>query len=352
MSEKKPLNAMYGSKMKLDLDKIKRESKKAAEEQTQEVVEKPVVEEPVAEKIEETPEEPVEEHSKEVVDEDSQEETVEDSEEKPAEEEVVDEGSEEETADGSEEKLAEDKTSETDSTILDNLKNKLSEKEKKLSNQSSELNYLTNKVIPNLKKENTKLKGLKDELTDALEKSTRKYFDQLDINADLSSQIGKIGAEGAVNKVRADKFEAEINNIKEELEAKIDEYREKLNSVNIDDLKKENNDLSSKLADAKSELDNVLKENKSLSEELGKLREEIIEIGNYKDEVDQKFKNEIDGLKKEISSLTTQLKLKESSLNKLSNDSTKTISDLKKQIVKLEDALEKESNKGLFKRFK
>ena len=50
-----------------------------------------------------------------------------------------------------------------------------------------------------------------------LEKTTRKYFDQLDINADLSNKIGKIGAEGAVNKVRADKLESEIDTIKVEL---------------------------------------------------------------------------------------------------------------------------------------
>ena len=38
---------------------------------------------------------------------------------------------------------------------------KLAEKDKKLANQSSELNYLTNKVIPKLKKENSELKSLK-----------------------------------------------------------------------------------------------------------------------------------------------------------------------------------------------
>ena len=55
-------------------------------------------------------------------------------------------------------------------------------------------------------------------LTDALEKTTRKYFDQLDINADLSNKIGKLGAESAVNKVRADKLEAELDDIKEDLQ--------------------------------------------------------------------------------------------------------------------------------------
>ena len=64
------------------------------------------------------------------------------------------------------------------------------------------------------------------------------------------------------------------------------------------------------------------------------------------------FKDLIAKLKEEISSLTSQLKIKESSYDKLSNESNKTISDLRKQITRLEEALEKESNKGLFNRFK
>jgi hypothetical protein len=60
----------------------------------------------------------------------------------------------------------------------------------------------------------------------------------------------------------------------------------------------------------------------------------------------------MDEYKEELSSLRTQLKLKESSYDKLSNESSKTISDLRKEVSKLEDALEKESNKGLFNRFK
>ncbi len=325
MSNDKPINAMYGSKMKLDLDKLKknrkqRETEDVVETKPVEEIEKPVVEETV---VEDVPEEVVEET------------VVEDVPEEP-----VDELPKEEPA------------KKVDSNILDSLKTKLSEREQKLSNQSSELNYLTNKIIPNLKKENAKLNGLKMELTDALEKSTRKYFDQLDINADLSNQIGKLGAEGAVNKVRADKLEAEINSIKEELQAKIDQYKEKLDSINIDELKKENSDLSSELSDVKSELDKAKKENMELSSEVKTLRDEIIEIGNYKDEVDSKNKKDIDGYKEEISSLTTQLKLKESSYDKLSNESGKTIADLKKQVAKLEEALENESNKGLFSRFK
>lgn len=46
-----------------------------------------------------------------------------------------------------------------------------------------------------LKKENAELKKIKNELTEALENTTRKYYDQLDINADLSEKLTKIGAE-------------------------------------------------------------------------------------------------------------------------------------------------------------
>ena len=59
----------------------------------------------------------------------------------------------------------------------------LKEKDQKLDNQSSELNYLTNEIIPNLKKENAELKKIKNELTEALEKTTRKYYHQFQIQA-------------------------------------------------------------------------------------------------------------------------------------------------------------------------
>ena len=211
---------MYGQKVKLDLDKIKNRSK------NEEVVESKPVEEVADEIVEETVEEQAVE---EVVEEPVEEETVESEpveevvEEEVAESEPVEEVVEEEAVESEpveevveepvEEKVVEEKSAGDDSKVIDNLKTKLNEREKKLSNQSSELNYLTNKVIPKLKKENAELNRLKKELTDALEKSTRKYFDQLDINADLSNQIGKLGAEGAVNKVRADKLENELGSI-------------------------------------------------------------------------------------------------------------------------------------------
>lgn len=324
MSSDKPINAMYGGKVKLDLDKLKN-NRKSDEEKS-----KPVVE------VEETiTKEPVQEVPNEEV-------VIESAKEDVIENEVV----EEPTDDVKEE------SSNDECDISDDLKSQLEEKDEKLANQSNELHYLTNNIIPNLKKENSKLKSLKLELTDALEKSTRNYYDQLDINADLSDKIGKLGAEGAVNKVRADKLESELKTIKDDLQAKIDQYKEKLDSIDVEGLKKENSDLFDELSDIKSKLEAAKKENTSLSDEVKTLRNELIEIGNYKDEVDSQNKKEIDGYKEEISSLKNQLRLKESSFDKLSNESNKAIADLKNQVAELEEALEKESNKGLLSRFK
>lgn len=325
MSNDKPINAMYGQKVKLNLDKIKNRKENSVEtveeapKPVEEVVEKPVeeVSEPVGEVVEEAVEEvsePVEEPPKEA----------------------------------SEKKSS----SKSDYVQLDNLKQKLKEKDEKLSNQSSELNYLTNKIIPNLKKENAELNKVKNELTDALEKTTRKYFDQLDINADLSNQIGKLGAEGAVNKVRADKLENEVKTIKDDLQAEIDEYKEKLAETNVDDIKNENAKLSAELDDLKEKLSDSRKENIGLSEEVDKLRAELIELGNYKDEVDTNMKQEMNQYKEEISSLKTQLKVKESSYDKLSNESKSKISKLNNTVSRLEEELEKQSNKGLFNRLR
>jgi chromosome segregation ATPase len=196
------------------------------------------------------------------------------------------------------------------------------------------------------------LKDVKIELTDALEKTTRKYFDQLDISADLSNKIGKIGAENAVNKVRADKLESEVDSIKEEYEAKLSDLENQIDTTDLDNVKKENSKLNKEIKELKDKLADSRKENINLSDEVDKLRAEIIEFGNYKEEVETQSKKEVQGLNDELSDLRTQLKIKESSYDKLSNESGKTIADLRKQVEKLEEKLEKESNKGLFNRFK
>lgn len=308
MSDEKPINAMYGSKMKLDLDKINNNKNDVENE--------PVEVEDIEIEVEDT---------------------------------SVEEVQEEVSIDDVEEEIVESEPAKNNSAIQND--KLLAEKDKKLANQSSELNYLTNTVIPKLKKENNELKALKKELTDALEKSTRKYFDQLDINADLSNQIGKLGADGAVNKVRADKLESELDSIKDKYESEIDELNDKLNSANVDDLKNENESLNKQINDLNTDLSDLKVENQKLSDELNTLRSEMIEIGNYKEEVDNNYKKDIENYKEEISSLKTQLKVKESSYDKLSNESKSTIADLNRQINQLEEDLSKKS-KGLFDRFK
>ena len=331
MSDKKPVNAMYGTKMSLNLDKIKNKSNDEVVEETPAVEQ---VEEPVVEA-------PVEETSV------LEEEEVEEVEETP----VLETPAPKKEDKGVEESV---ETS-VDYNVVSKLKKEISEKNEKLSNQSNELNYLTNKVIPRLKKENSELKSVKIELTDALEKSTRKYFDQLDINEDLSNEIGKLGADGAVNKVRADKLEAELETIKSDYESKISDLKDELNSKDIhevDKLKEQNKTLKQRIEELNNDIDSLKDENNGLNSEIAELRKDLIEIGNYKEEVDKQNKDAISKYKEEISSLKTQLKVKESSYDKLSNENNKTITDLRKQVKKLEEQLEKESNKGLFNRFK
>lgn len=89
---------------------------------------------------------------------------------------------------------------------IETLKEKLQAKEDKLKNQATELNHLTNETIPELKAENKKLKSIKSELTDALEESTNKYFNQLEINADLSDSVAKKGAALQLSKVRIEEM--------------------------------------------------------------------------------------------------------------------------------------------------
>ena len=138
---------------------------------------------------------------------------------------------------------------------IETLKEKLAKKDEKLKNQASELNHLTNEVIPDLKKENKELKALKIELTDALETSTKKYFDQLEINADLSESVAKKGAGLQLAKVRLD----EIEKLVVELEEKANEKEVEIASEEglsedeksiIDELNKEINALNKEL-DAK-----------------------------------------------------------------------------------------------------
>ena len=342
-----PVNKMYGNKMKLDFTKlgnkskkepsttveVKKENKKPVPEAMPRI-EEPVVEEVAEEEVEETVEEPV-------VDEVAEEEV-----EETVEEPVVDEVAEEEVA----------KEPEKDDSDIAQLKEELKEKESKLKNQSNELNYLTNTIIPDLKRENSSLKSVKVELTNALDKTSRKYYDQLDINEDLSNRIGELGADNAVSKARSDRLESELQTIKDDYEEKIKSLEVEISNLEasgIGDLEQTNEKLRDNLKSSNDELDDVKKQNEELTAEVDDLRKKLIEMGDYKEEVDENAKKSIDKLKDEIVSLKSELKIKQSNYDKLSNESQKTISDLRNQIERLKNDSEKKSDKGgFFDRFK
>ncbi|MDL2270712.1 acyltransferase, partial [Methanobrevibacter sp. OttesenSCG-928-I08] len=137
------------------------------------------------------------------------------------------------------------------------LESKFEEQETKLNNQSEELNHLTNEIIPNLKKENQELTQTKRELTDALEKSTKKYYDQLDINADLSDTLAKNGAELAVAKVRVDNLETEIAQEKESSQSQFENLNKKIEEGSpeeLEKLKQENEKLNNELNGKNAEI--------------------------------------------------------------------------------------------------
>ncbi|WP_303737374.1 hypothetical protein [Methanobrevibacter millerae] len=340
-----PVNKLYGNKIKLDFTKLGNNSKK---EPSTTVEIKKENKKPVPEAmppVEETVEEPVEAVEEVVV-----EETVEEpAEEEAAEKEVV----EEPVVEAVEEVVEEPK--EDDSELVQ-LKDELKEKESKLKNQSNELNYLTNTIIPDLKKENSNLKSLKVELTNALDKTSRKYYDQLDINEDLSNRIGELGADNAVSKARSDRLESELQSIRDDYEEKIKSLEVEISNLeasDVDELEKINQNLRDDLKTSNDELDDTKKQNEELRAEVDDLRKKLIEMGDYKEEVDENAKKSIDKLKDEIVSLKSELKIKQSNYDKLSNESQKTIADLRNQIERLKNDSEKKSDKGgFFDRFK
>ena len=235
------------------------------------------------------------------------------------------------------------------------MKKELKDKETKLKNQSNELNYLTNTIIPNLKKENAELKSVKRELTDALEKTSRKYYDQLDISEELSNRIGELGADSAVNKARTDRIESELESVKEGYEEKIKSLNDQIASLkasNVEELEETNRKLRENLKASNEELEESKKESEALRTEVDDLRRKLIEMGDYKEEVDEKAQKAIDKLKEEIVYLRSELKIKQSNYDKLSNESQKTISDLRAQNEKLKNSEKQSSKGGLFNRFK
>ena len=265
---------------------------------------------------------------------------------------------------------------------IETLKQKLAEKDDKLKNQASELNHLTNEIIPELKKENKQLKALKVELTDALETSTKKYFDQLEINADLSESVAKKGAGLQLAKVRLE----EIEKLVVELEAKANENEVDLESIEdlseeeksiIDDLNKEIDNLNKEL-DAKDKIIN--NKEKEIKKKQNQLKDKNSEIAELKDNLIPKLKAEaaelnakikanqaeyeeekagvggrIAKLEAEIKDLNGKLDNKKRDYDKLSttlNGKDKTINSLKNRNQQLSEQLKEESSKGFLSKLR
>ena len=265
---------------------------------------------------------------------------------------------------------------------IETLKAKIAEKDEKLKNQASELNHLTNEIIPDLKKENKQLKALKVELTDALETSTKKYFDQLEINADLSESVAKKGAGLQLAKVRLE----EIEKLVVELEAKANENEVDLEAIDelSDEEKSIINDLNNEIDKLNKELDAkdrvIDNKEKEIRKKQNQLKDKNAEIADLKDNLIPKLKAEsaelnakiksnqaayeeekagvggrIAKLEAEIKNLNTKLDNKKRDYDKLSttlNGKDKTINSLKNKNQQLSEQLKEESNKGFFSKIR
>ena len=265
---------------------------------------------------------------------------------------------------------------------IETLKQKLAEKDEKLKNQASELNHLTNEIIPDLKKENKQLKALKVELTDALETSTKKYFDQLEINADLSESVAKKGAGLQLAKVRLE----EIEKLVVELEAKANENEVDLEAIDelSDEEKSIINDLNNEIDKLNKELDAkdrvIDNKEKEIRKKQNQLKDKNAEIADLKDNLIPKLKAEsaelnakiksnqaayeeekagvggrIAKLEAEIKNLNTKLDNKKRDYDKLSttlHGKDKEINSLKNKNQQLSEQLKDESTKGFLSKLR
>lgn len=264
---------------------------------------------------------------------------------------------------------------------IETLKAKLQDKDSKLKNQAAELNHLTNEVIPDLKSENKKLKALKIELTEALEKSTKKYFNQLEINADLSDSVAKKGAALQLSKVRVEEIEKLVMEMEEESAAKIkaaEDEAKKLKddfdnvSVNpealdeLDDLKEKVDELEKQLREKDRELNKKSKDIKDIKEDFADsdniIKRLKADVEQLKDTLKEKesiiaksenLRGEKAKLESKLKDIESKLdnKIKEyDKLNTTINSKDKAINSLKAKNQKLVDAVKSQSKRGFFDR--
>ena len=222
-----------------------------------------------------------------------------------------------------------------------------------------------------LEAKDEKLKALKAELTDALEQSTKKYFDQLDINADLSESVAKKGAGLQLAQVRLEEIErlvaqleaegidkedeapaiAEVpeedKSVVEELEGKIKDLERQLSNKDKE-ISKKSNQIKSKDAEISDLNENLIPKLKAESANLTKeLKDVKAELG----ETESKVRGQIVKLEANIKDLEGKLDNKTRDYNKLSttiNNKDKEIKSLKNRNKELSESLDAESSKGFF----
>ena len=252
---------------------------------------------------------------------------------------------------------------------VEELKEQLDLKDQKIKNQAEELSYLTNNIVPDLKKENKKLKQLKIELTDALEESSKKYFDQLEINADLSDSVTRKGADLQLAKVRLKEIEDELLEIEEKgLNQVEQESQEKTEepTISSEDLDKKDNEIKN----LKNELNKKDKELKEKTKEITHLNDDIIpnlksdlsnvnkELKDLKNSVDDKKDNEkvkIIQLENKVKDLEEDVLKRTQNNDRLQNELSnkdKTINKLEEKNKELNMAIKEKSEKGFLSRFR
>ncbi|MBO7731351.1 MAG: hypothetical protein J6S67_02310, partial [Methanobrevibacter sp.] len=233
-----------------------------------------------------------------------------------------------------------------------------------------------------LKKQNKELKIVKKELSEALETSTKKYFDQLEINADLSESVAKKGAGLQFAKVRLE----EIEKLVVELEAKANEKEADIAST--EDLSDEEKSIVDKLNNKIDKLNKELdakdrvidNKEKEIVRKQNQLKDKNSEIADLKENLIPKLKAEtaeinaklkakeaeheaenagiggtIAKLEAEIKDLNEKLDNKQRDYNKLStamNAKDKTINSLKNKNQQLSEQLKGQDNKGFFSKIR
>ena len=242
--------------------------------------------------------------------------------------------------------------------MLEENKNGAEEEKQELEsqNQSENTNNQTDDIVNTIKEDNKKLNDIKRELTDALEKSTQKYYEQLDINADFSDKLAKNGAELAIAKVKVVNLENEIEKLKSDSDNQINKLNDKIlqgSPQELEKLKQDNNNLSNNLQERELELGKSKEAVTELQSEVDDLRKNLIDIGNYKEQVDKNSKDKVLRLENRVSELEAAVREKQRNYDRIATDlenNDKIVKNLQAENEKLNTVIESHSKRGLIDR--